>query len=105
MSAQGNLRQRISRIMLDFTIRCIPTPQQRPRHMRTKTGIDLTYKSKRQKDSEATLHALLAPHVPPEPLTGGLELQFIAIMPLPTSVTKKKQGSHVERPDRAYRKA
>lgn len=91
---------------VSFVVRCIPTPQQRPRHMRTRSGIDMTYKSGRQKSNEATLHALLAPHVPPEPLTGGLELQFTAIMPLPASVSKKRkeamlsgQIGHTVKPD------
>lgn len=59
--------------------------------MRAKSGIDLTYKSGRQKQNEATLHALLAPHVPPRPLEGGLELQFAAIMPLPMSESGKRR--------------
>lgn len=91
---------------MSFILCCIPTPQQRPRHMRTKTGIDLTYKSGRQKGNEATLDALLAPHVPQTPLDGGIELQFTAIMPMPTSVSKKRKEAmlrgeigHTVKPD------
>ncbi len=91
---------------LRFTLRCIPTPQQRPRHMRTRSGIDLTYKSRAQKNSEATLDALLSAHVPEMPLEGGIELRFRAIMPVPKSASKKKKEAmlrgfigHTVKPD------
>ena len=44
---------------LRFVLNCIPTAQQRPRHMRTKTGIDLTYKSEAQAANERTLEAVV----------------------------------------------
>lgn len=91
---------------LAFTLNCVPTAQQRPRHMRTRTGRDLTYKSGRQEANERTLEALLAPYVPMQPLEGGLELRFAAIMPLPTSASKKRKEAmlrgkigHTVKPD------
>lgn len=76
---------------LSFTLRCVPTAQQRPRHMRASTGRDLTYKSARQLANEQTLEALLLRHVPDKPFTGGVELRFTAIMPIPTSESKKRK--------------
>lgn len=91
---------------LDFTLHCVPTAQQRPRHMRTKSGIDVTYKSSAQRSNEATLDALLALHAPENPLTGGLELHFTAFMPLPMSESKKRKKAmlsghigHTVKPD------
>lgn len=81
---------------LSFTLNCVPTPQQRPRHMRTKSGIDLTYKSGTQKANEATLDALLAPHVPQKPLEGGIELRFTAIMPLPSFASRKRREAMLQ---------
>ena len=77
--------------MLEFTLNCKPTAQQRPRHMRTKSGIDLTYKSATQKSNEATLEALLMPYVPPNAFIGALELRFCAVMPIPSSASKKEK--------------
>lgn len=92
--------------VLTFRLNCVPTPQERPRHMRTKNGLDLSYKSARQKENEATLDALLAFHVPPKPLEGGIELQFTAFMPLPLSESKKRKEAmlnghigHTVKPD------
>lgn len=71
---------------LSFTLNCVPTAQQRPRHMRTKNGMDITYRSEGQRRNEATLEAMLLPYVPEHPLDGGLELEFTAIMPVPVSM-------------------
>lgn len=75
---------------LRFVIHAIPTAQQRPRHMRAKNGVDITYKSRAQVANERTLEALLLPYVPENAFIGGIELRFRAIMPLPTSVSKKR---------------
>ena len=72
-----------------FTLPCIPTAQQRPRHMRTRAGRDLTYKSATQELNEATIQVLMARYAPDTPLEGGIELQFTAIMPIPSSANKK----------------
>lgn len=91
---------------LNFTLKCVPTAQQRPRHMRTRTGRDLTYKSGRQTANERTLESLLAPYVPEKPLEGGIELRFTAIMPIPLSESKKRREAmlrgeigHTTKPD------
>lgn len=91
---------------LSFTLHCVPTAQQRPRHMRTTTGRDLTYKSGRQEANERALESLLVLHVPDKPFTGGVELRFTAIMPLPTSESKKRKEAmlrgeigHTVKPD------
>lgn len=91
---------------LSFVLRCVPTAQQRPRHMRTKFGKDLTYKSHGQRANELTLETLLAQHVPQEPLAGGIELRFRAIMPIPVSESKRRKEAmlrgeigHTVKPD------
>ena len=69
---------------LAFTLRCLPTAQQRARHM----------------------EALLRPHKPPTPLEGGLELSFRAVFPTPKSGSKKEHAGmlrgtvcHTVKPD------
>ncbi len=91
---------------LRFVLNCIPTAQQRPRHMRTKTGIDLTYKSEAQAANERTLEANLQPFVPLKPLSGALELKFTAVFPIPKSVNKRERQAmlageigHTVKPD------
>lgn len=91
---------------VSFTLRCVPTAQQRPRHMRTITGRDLTYKSGRQEANERTLEAMLMPHAPVAPMEGGVELRFTAIMPLPSSESEKRKEAmlrgeigHTVKPD------
>lgn len=106
MPLQNNLCELTASEKIDFTVRCIPTAQQRPKHMRTKTGMDITYKSDTQKMNENTLEALLMPYVPEKPLSGGIELQFSAFMPLPLSESKKRKEAmlcghigHTVKPD------
>lgn len=92
--------------MISFVLECTPTAQQRPRHARTKTGLDMTYKSSAQKANERTLEAMLLPYRPKMALEGGLELIFKAVMPLPSSMSKKTkiraitgQIGHTVKPD------
>ncbi len=106
MLSQNSLYELSSAERVDFTIRCVPTAQQRPKHMRTKTGKDITYKSNAQKANENTLEALLLPYVPKSPFSGGIELQFTAFMPLPLSESKKRKEAmlnghigHTVKPD------
>lgn len=73
---------------LFFRLNCIPTPQERVRH----TRCGMAYKSRQQKANERTLEALLAKHVPPLPITGGVELSFTALFPPPKSVSKRKRA-------------
>ncbi len=74
--------------------------------MRTKTGIDLTYKSEAQAANERTLEANLQPFVPLKPLSGALELKFTAVFPIPKSVNKRERQAmlageigHTVKPD------
>jgi len=76
---------------LCFELHCTPTAQQRPRHMTTHSGIHRAYKSGSQKANERTLEAMLMPHVPKMALEGALELQFVASLPVPSSVTKRQR--------------
>lgn len=79
----------LPRSRIEFTLNCLPTAQQRQRHMRAKNGAHITYKSERQRGNEATLDALLVPHAPEKPLDGALKLEFVACLPIPQSASKK----------------
>ena len=68
-----------------FTLGTTPTAQQRARH--TKTGR--AYKSTEQQANERTLEAMLVEYQPVEPLQGALVLEFVAVMPMPKSVSKR----------------
>lgn len=91
---------------LAFTLRCLPTAQQRARHMTTPGGFHRAYKSDVQEANERTLEALLRAHKPPTPLEGGLELSFRAVFPTPKSGSKKEHAGmlrgtvcHTVKPD------
>ncbi len=91
---------------LAFTLHCLPTAQQRARHMTTPNGFHRAYKSEAQEANERTLEALLRPHVPPSPLEGGLELSFRAVFPTPGSGSRKEHAAmlrggicHTVKPD------
>ena len=91
---------------LRFVLNCIPTAQQRARHMRTKTGLDLTYKSREQAANERTLETLLRPNVPRLPWQGAIELRFTAYFSVPQSESRKKRQAmltgeigHTVKPD------
>lgn len=75
--------------MLKFRLNCIPTAQARARHMTTKSGLSVSYKSANQKANERTLEALLAPYAPKAPLQGPLVLEFVAALPVGKSDSKK----------------
>lgn len=75
--------------MLKFRLNCIPTAQARARHMTTKSGLSVSYKSANQKANERTLEALLAPYAPKAPLHGPLVLEFVAALPVGKSDSKK----------------
>lgn len=78
--------------MIKFILHTTPTAQARPRHgtIETRNGpLHMTFKSKRQKDNEATLDALLAPYAPASPMQGPVALSFIAALPMPRSASRK----------------
>lgn len=75
--------------MLKFRLNCIPTAQARARHGRTKSGLNVTFKSANQRANERTLEALLAPYAPKQPLSGPLVLEFVAALPVGKSDSKK----------------
>ena len=60
--------------------------------MRTKSGLDITYKSEKQQANEQTLDALLALHKLDKPFEGAVALEFAAFMPMPKSASKKKKA-------------
>ena len=82
--------------VLTFRLNCVPTAQARPRHMRTKSGISIAYKSERQVANEATLEALLAQFAPEKPLGGGLGLLFTAVLPVPASAGKRTREAMLD---------
>lgn len=75
--------------MIKFRLNCVPTAQARARHMTTKSGLSVSYKSANQKANERTLEALLAPYAPKAPLQGPLVLEFVAALPVGKSDSKK----------------
>ena len=80
--------------ILKFSLPIVPTAQARARHrtINTKGGLlHMTYKSSKQQENERTLEACLLPYVPENPMTGALTLQFIACLPVPKSVSKKRR--------------
>lgn len=81
--------------MLKFRLNCVPTAQARARHMTTKSGLSVSYKSANQKANERTLEALLAPYAPKAPLQGPLVLEFVAAMPLGKSDSKKLREAKI----------
>ena len=96
----------LARETLAFTLFCAPTAQERVRHCRTGSVISMAYKSARQKIHEQELDLELIKHRPEKPLSGGLELRFLAILPIPQSISKKARGKilagfvgHTVKPD------
>ncbi len=90
---------------ISFFLSCIPTAQQRARHM-TKGGFHRTYKSEAQEANERTLEALMLKWVPDEPMDGTLQLAFQAIFPVPKSVSGRERAAmlrgtigHTSKPD------
>ena len=73
---------------LAFTLFCAPTAQERPRHT-LRAGRSIAYKSAGQKRHEVDLDFALMKFRPEKPLSGGLELRFLAIMPMPQSLSRK----------------
>ena len=92
-------------MMLSFVLPCIPTAQARARHG-VVNGHSMTFKSDAQRANEQTLDALLAPHAPTAPLSGGVVLEFRAVFPPPKSAGKKARAAmlrgqqyHTHKPD------
>lgn len=69
--------------VLSFFLNCVLTAQMRARH----TSRGFAYKAAAQKRNEATIEALLLPHVPDTPLDGAIGLFFTAFFPPPKSVS------------------
>lgn len=91
---------------ISFFLPCIPTAQQRVRHMRARNGIHISYKSDAQEANERTLEALMLEWVPDEPMDGTLQLAFQAVFPVPKSVSKRERAAmlrgtigHTSKPD------
>lgn len=91
---------------LCFTLNCVPTAQQRARHGTRKNGSHAAYKSRKQIAREWELEALLTLFAPPEPMTGALELRFVAVFSVPETASKKAKAAmlrgeigHTVKPD------
>ena len=76
------------------------------RHCRTGSGISMAYKSARQKAHEVDLDFALVKFRPEKPLSGCLELRFLAILPIPQSLSRKareeilaERTGHTVKPD------
>ena len=91
--------------MIKFTLPIIPTPQARPK-VAVRGRFANAYKTEAQKANERTLEAWLKDYAPDKPLTGPLILEFIAALPVPNFVSKKRRAAMlagqeypVKRPD------
>jgi Holliday junction resolvase RusA-like endonuclease len=86
-----------------FTLNVVPpcTTHQQQRVGRLPNGTPILYKPKKYEDAQATLAALLMPHVPPEPLVGPLHVEVHLYFPKRKSGTKKQREdtTHTARPD------
>lgn len=76
--------------MINFTLPIIPTAQARPK-VTVRGKFTTAYKTSAQKANERTLEAWLKDYVPSAPLEGPLALEFVAAMPCPKSVSKKRR--------------
>lgn len=90
---------------ISFTIPLAPRGQARARSS-VICGHAHTYKSGKQRLEEEKLSALIAPHRPPAPFSGPVELAVILYCPIPRSWSRKKQAAalagqicHVSKPD------
>lgn len=75
---------------ISFTIPLAPRGQARARST-VVNGHARTYKAAKQRLAEESLAALIAPHCPPEPWTGAVELYMRAFLPIPRSWSRKKR--------------
>lgn len=75
-------------MILEFTINCNPTAQQRSRS--TSIG-NWHYKTSSQEVNETELIMLLKKHRPPEPIKTAVCLEFIAFVPIPKKTSKKNR--------------
>lgn len=92
-------------ILAEFFISCTPTAQARPK-VSTRGGFVRAYKTKRQQAHEKELDMLLADFKPAQPWLGGLEVEFTAYLPIPSSDSKKTRADkltgavqHTKKPD------
>ena len=91
--------------MIKFTLPIVPTPQARPK-VAVRGKFANAYKTEQQKANERTLEAWLKDYAPAAPLTGPLVLEFVAALPTPNFVSKKRRAAMlageelpVKRPD------
>ena len=75
--------------MIRFILPIVPTAQARPK-VAVRGQFAQAYKTKEQQANERTLEACLLEHKPEAPLEGPLVLVFIAVLPVPKSVSKKR---------------
>ena len=76
--------------MIRFALPIAPTAQARPK-VAARGEFVQAYKTRAQQANERTLEAWLKDHVPAVPLSGPLALDFVAGLPVPSSVSKKRR--------------
>lgn len=76
--------------MLSFTLPIEPKSQARPK-ITVRNGFAHGYKTRDQEANERTMEAWLKEHVPAAPMAGPLVLEFIAALPVPRSVSRKRK--------------
>jgi len=77
---------------ISFTIPLQPRGQARARSS-VICGHAHVYKGKQQVVAEGQLAALVAPHCPPAPWTGAVELCVRAYLPVPSAWSRKKKAA------------
>lgn len=70
-----------------------PRGQARARHMVTKRGVGITYKSGKERLAENKLAALMVEAAKGKRIDGPIRLQVVAYIPIPNSFSKAKKSA------------
>ena len=91
--------------MINITLPIIPTAQMRARHA-SRGGFPVTYKAKKQVESEQGIMQLLEKYRPEKPMEGAISLYVFAFLPIPKSkpdwwkkAALKGRIRHITKPD------
>lgn len=74
--------------IIEFEVPLIPRGQSRARAVSI-GGRARVFKAAAQRESEESMYAFLQQHVPPQPLSGPVSLEFVAKLPVPKSKLSK----------------
>jgi len=92
--------------MIKITLPIIPTAQMRARHA-NRGGFPVTYKAKKQVESEQGIMQLLEKYRPEKPLEGAIRITICAYLPIPQSkpqwwkdAADKGYIFHIVKPDK-----